>query len=737
MNWTGGRLQRSRNAGTALSAVQKKHFAKVRAKSNKRPCTLSDFQFSFAEDDDEGSKLTNSKWMSGQRQDERTQSKLEDFDNNAPLVKRLDSLRPRHGSSNVTRRPLDKLGNQTLSRAVIQCSPSVRIKDSSSTPFSRSTKRARDTEDLQCDNDRSRSERRSHPASQQTLEEKRQALLQQKDWVGLGPTRPVKIVFPDTSDRDLIGKRHPVKKGHHVHGIRPTRKSFKLQSDEFDTPERRRLLSEGYLSENDISIRIGSIIHGSQRTHTDLAATPKASQYSDKSDEMLLDAENGSMVGRSIHASRRNDAFTSSALSSSLSDRLRSFGEAPRPSDKSFTQASDESHLSPQNCTGDGCERPTSRNSDQAAWARMADTEPKNLKVSTSSLAKATALDLANLKSVRRSDGLNLSPLSKATSLDVADILNHATARIAAQNVVPGNVSTALPTASSTTEGNLNKNPAVVNQSETKVEAIVKKDESNISAPQDEDAMWYDFVFGHFREKDEESYEDLALSNNYEHGDSSMLVELDDEGSKSKKGCVVDISSMLAEPGEDNDQGFRLAQSHPVETSSMLAERDVDSYRDLASTTYQSADASSMLADREEDSSQSPASSPNPAIDKLSNLANVSESSPSSLRRTSLNLSHDAFTRDTSLALGAIEYSTDELQRDFTSSSPTPHNLQVRQRILFRKPSPFIGSQAANPPPILLGRAQTGISRKMGADKRRDSRRTWLPGAEEEEIEED
>lgn len=123
------------------------------------------------------------------------------------------------------------------------------------------------------------------------LEDKRQSLLQQDDWVCTAITRPLKASFLGTNDREKVGRRRRISTEERNRRVVPVhrRSQHSLQQG---------LLPRGFDWEDrevreDISVRIGGQVHGSQRTTLRgiKALLSQSQHHSMSSESMLLDKE--------------------------------------------------------------------------------------------------------------------------------------------------------------------------------------------------------------------------------------------------------------------------------------------------------------------------------------------------------------------------------------------------------------------------------------------------------------
>ena len=290
MNWTGGRLQTSRNAGSNITAIQKKHFAKVRARVHKTPNTLSTFRFSWAkpqvEDDDPFRGEVHSRSSHGRGP--KTHHILNDPDASAPIATQLTPNRARHTPKPLQNRRNIRAGDRDpqIERFRSRRSPSVI--ELSPRAYSESLSYA--TQHGPKDG-KARYGENPSPSDDGGLEAQRRKLLQQRDWVGLEITNPVKMAFPVMKDRDRVGKRRKLKETDHNRNQGYAAKRIKPNIVELEDLNRRKRPAHHHVDEKDISVRIGSSIHGTQSTAREASIKPKRSHSSPESEEMLLDHE--------------------------------------------------------------------------------------------------------------------------------------------------------------------------------------------------------------------------------------------------------------------------------------------------------------------------------------------------------------------------------------------------------------------------------------------------------------
>lgn len=308
MNWTGGRLQRhSRNsAGKSLNFTQKQHFAKVRNRLQNGPRAASPLDFSLlhvARDARKGreSERDNSELESRPKR----QKTLSEYATTAALANRLNAMKPRQvsqgGGTSSELRYGAKRPKADDAFAQHEMSTEYRTSRDSDASVQYQTEAHR--------NDGHEVGLRSEPGSSrpkffrttlmsnnsatkpESLEEKRQSLLQQDNWVCTAVTRPLKINFPDSNDRQKVGRRRRISTEKRSRHNLPVRRRFRPSIQEGLLPEGSDWDDRG--GREDISVRIGGQVHGSQRTTLrGMEEVFSQSQHQSLSSEsMLLDRE--------------------------------------------------------------------------------------------------------------------------------------------------------------------------------------------------------------------------------------------------------------------------------------------------------------------------------------------------------------------------------------------------------------------------------------------------------------
>ena len=295
MNWTGGRLQRSRSAGTSLSALQKNHFARARTRLQNGPQTTSPLKipvFEIANREGGGLPEYESLLPTGARSD-RTQRRLKVYHSTAPVAKRLSPIKFRR-SHDISRSPQshyqrhrsrisehkDIITHPEIKDTGLRHSPVLLAKDES------------DLDDLYG--------MKPTQSSEQSLKDKRRELLQRQDWVKSAISKPLKMEFEDDKNRERIGKRRRLREDDFERVNSRIYKTPVLSMNERACFNRRGLPPSD-LPHDIFSVRVGTSIHGSQRTYGERNSPPQKSRQSYLSDPMLLDVEE--VTPRYHHAS--------------------------------------------------------------------------------------------------------------------------------------------------------------------------------------------------------------------------------------------------------------------------------------------------------------------------------------------------------------------------------------------------------------------------------------------------
>ena len=184
----------------------------------------------------------------------REQTILDDFENTGPLVRKLESLKPRSSKRKRTPIKQEQSNSQTQPESHHKgrsASPIIISSRSSSSSSSQSSHKATVT---QVQPPASSS---SGVPNHTSIEAKRRQLLQMQDWVGVERkhSKPVHMQFTDARDRDMIGRRRQIKKP--ISYLQATHHQPARRRDHLEEP--RGLASpDQYFSVGQMSIRIGS-----------------------------------------------------------------------------------------------------------------------------------------------------------------------------------------------------------------------------------------------------------------------------------------------------------------------------------------------------------------------------------------------------------------------------------------------------------------------------------------------
>ena len=336
MNWTGGSLPRSRrsNAKATLTNAQKKHFAKVRGRLlGVRPSSPNFDTTIFKDAGNRHEYPQHRRSHQAFPPNHGSQTRLDDFENVAPVVRKLESLRSR------------VCHDQSGSRASNECTrPDVRAK---TFPYTRA-----DHESLNWSYEGAIEQsfdteapilRSNTSTTADQFEAKRQELLHRSDWVGLANTKPVNIQFSSAKDRELIGKRRRLDTRDQDVPRALVSKRQRLDLDVLDSHKPFRLYKRPSPSIGDISIRIGEQEHETDIHCDSPVNVAKQHSLSGTPDEMLLDRE--LYVQGAVHShelepkSRQLPAVTESSSISARRSHIN--GKAtPAPLQASWTRQS-------------------------------------------------------------------------------------------------------------------------------------------------------------------------------------------------------------------------------------------------------------------------------------------------------------------------------------------------------------------------------------------------------------
>ena len=285
MNWTGGSLGRSRNANNSVTAIQKRHFARARAKQDVQRTSPYRIAFDFV-DVTRGATLGDRHSSAAREQEPAptsSQTRLDEFRNTRPLVKKLETIRPRDATSphEPTSSRHDEGSGSKTGRIKRKRSPITISSRSSSSVQSESGEERPPTART--------SLKQGGSAEYDSLEAQRRRLLETTDWIGIKRKRPATIKFTAEEDRDLIGKRRRLSQLPRYGNTRPP-KPRPRRGSHFEKLIRSPRPSQDYLSQADVSVRIGSAVDRSTRDGRQrLASSRTRSSIGDRSESLLDD----------------------------------------------------------------------------------------------------------------------------------------------------------------------------------------------------------------------------------------------------------------------------------------------------------------------------------------------------------------------------------------------------------------------------------------------------------------
>ncbi|KAI9651924.1 MAG: hypothetical protein M1831_007504 [Alyxoria varia] len=331
MNWTGGKLHRhSKNAKSGAAHRQSEYFAKARTKLQNGSERHTPFVPSFLQDE-AAHHDTNSP--------RPRQSRLEHFDQTAPVAKRLSAL----SQTSSHRRRVTEPSRAGLSLESERLS-SIRQKHSQQRTREaellehRGSKIARQTQ-----SSRPLPRKRLHSRDgNESIEAKKRRILLQGDWTGLQTTKPLHVDFKSNESRELIGKRR--KLNEHDHLRRAGMGERKKVPSVGDRGRRIGPRPDGLSDTNDdgrsIKIRIGDDAFLSQTSTRPSQLPQNKSSARPLIDEADTDPYEDDSTGQANDANRNGSS--SSFLPLELSDShsapnlgsFQGFSDTPCPTER-------------------------------------------------------------------------------------------------------------------------------------------------------------------------------------------------------------------------------------------------------------------------------------------------------------------------------------------------------------------------------------------------------------------
>lgn len=282
MNWTGGALPRSRNgnAKATLTNLQEKHFDMVRGKLLSAPASSPEFDPNIFKDaTNRHSRPDQDTSRKATRQKLQTQTRLEAYDNVAPVVRKLASIRPNKSSGSPHN---GSMSGQAYFESRTQATYPSQSHAEGADHSSRPKVRQLDTSGVKSpDPDPSRT----------SFEAKRRDLLRRADWVGLANTKPVEIRFSTAKERDRIGKRRRLDSAEQKLPQGPPEKRQRLAYNPYEDCRPPKRYGQPSSSLGDISVRIGDSEEGHNTYSRRRPETTKRCSYESTPEEMLFDRE--------------------------------------------------------------------------------------------------------------------------------------------------------------------------------------------------------------------------------------------------------------------------------------------------------------------------------------------------------------------------------------------------------------------------------------------------------------
>ena len=668
MNWQGGSLARSRNAKSSLSAIQRKHFAKVRGglgKPHNSPPSVQVFEFGEWKPTATPEHRSCGKAYSQRRQRSRSQRTLDEFENTGPVVRQLESLRPRD-ISRKRKNHSDTKARTTISPDPIRQVPAL--------------------------------------SALESIEAKRLRLLQMSNWVGIGEeahNKSAKIQFTSPKERDLIGKRRRVNRTYdtqteHNHDKRLNHAN-RLEERRFEPP-----------SQDEISVRIGSLadrsVHNDQTQKDRENREGSGTSVEASVDEMLLDHDDSAPSLKSFRSAHENVSHEPDQLCENYRDHevltTTGYMSSPLADDSFFEKERAGSFLAELEMYSTQSEgRPVSTDTSRA----QVNPNPNPVFDNT----PRHQLLLADLETYK--------PQSEEQSLGTDDL----PAQIdTGPHLVEETPHSLQPAEVKTRDSTLGTSPSLKkqNNSQQKPPEIKHNENSNADPLTEEEQIWRDFIFsdGDWNSNKEWTLEEpqpqtdtelepepksascsssplnpaqtqpsmiAEISTSPIKMNPHLLIEKDEEQSSPPSTELIQldkrstIANATTSSDPTTDQQIRNPH-HPNQTSTK--------YPPLPNTTAPPPSTSSSLS--------SPFS-----LSLLSELSQYA-SLPSPLEE------HKLLKHPSSLSAQAPRSDTSHSPSSSSDEDP-PHLPTTEPRVVFKKPTRYVGGRAANlaPKPVYFG----------------------------------
>ena len=285
MNWTGGRLQRSKANANTLVKTQKQHFAKARLRLQNGQSSQSQLAFSIAHGQHGfGTEMQDDKHFDEHYRRRTRPHSQEIIQGEVPHAKHCPRSKRRHKDSRIEpqakrRRSAESTYHRNGNIAATKTKPTQRLHDTEKET------RPPNLASVVHPN------RKSAAAEANTLQKVKRDLLKKSDWMGLSAARPLTMAFTSVEEMENIGKRRRITEADGSNkAAAPCGSRFHIIFNRYHRIDQNGS-NASILPTEDASVRIGTNIHQTQTTpllSNEESSIPKASQ-SASTEYMLLD----------------------------------------------------------------------------------------------------------------------------------------------------------------------------------------------------------------------------------------------------------------------------------------------------------------------------------------------------------------------------------------------------------------------------------------------------------------
>ena len=270
MNWTGGRLQRSKANANGLLKTQKQHFAKARLLFQNGSASQPLFDFSISN----GKRDYHTEMEEDMPIHDHHRCRKRAHSQEASHSEHLDCLcshSTRHHNHNTSDEPQPKRrrSKESFDGGDVDLPYTTTTTNRRGDDVARETKRS--LASIVGHN------RKSATAEENTLQSVKRNLLKNSDWMGLSAARPLKMSFTPAEEREKIGKRRKTARvdEQRTAYAQPASRFHAVPYRRHRAGQRTRLTST---PQTEASIRVGSNIH-QIRTMTSLSSKERANNY--------------------------------------------------------------------------------------------------------------------------------------------------------------------------------------------------------------------------------------------------------------------------------------------------------------------------------------------------------------------------------------------------------------------------------------------------------------------------